>query len=76
MKDAGPAALIISKGPRYLSVSLREGCIVQINSARRKTLSLQQWCGHLHGKCRGLCTLLRDCKIFAEAGVDVREVGD
>ena len=39
MKDAGPAVPIISKGLRYLSASFREGCIIWINSACRKTLS-------------------------------------
>ena len=38
-KDAGPAMPMISNGPRYLSANFREGRVVQINSARRKTLS-------------------------------------
>ena len=38
-KDAGPATPMILKGPRYLSANFREGHVVWINSACRKTLS-------------------------------------
>ena len=66
------------EGPKVFVCKLaRRPCCPDKFRAQENLVTDLQWgCGRLHGIRRGLCALLRDCKIFAEASVDIGEVGD
>ena len=66
------------KGPKVFVCELarRPRCLDKFRVQENLVTDLQRGCGHLRGICRGLRALLRDCEIFAEASVDVGEVGD
>ena len=66
------------EGPEVFVCELvrRPRCPDKFHTQENLVTDLQQGCGCLCGICGGLCALLRDCKIFAETGVDVGEVGD
>ena len=66
------------KGPEVFVCKLarRLHCLDKFRVQENLVTDLQRWCRHPRGIRKGLHALLRDCKIFAEAGVDIREVGD
>ena len=66
------------EGPEVFVCELarRPCCPDKFRAQENLVTDLQWWCGRPRGIRGGLCVLLRDCEIFAEAGVDVGEVGD
>ena len=66
------------EGPEVFVCELARGprCPDKFRTQENLVTNLQRGCGCPRGIRGGLCALLRDCKIFAGAGVDIREVGD
>ena len=66
------------EGPEVFVCELARGprCPDKFRTQENLVTDLQRGCGCPRGIRGGLCALLRDCKIFAEVGVDIGEVGD
>ena len=66
------------EGPEVFVCKLARGprCLDKFRMQENLVTDLQRGCGRLRGIHGGLRALLCDCKIFAEAGMDIGEVGD